>query len=323
MRLKALFAGAAMMASSSAMALDVPGPLVDSEWLASHLGDDDLVVLDVRHPTKSANVAPKYVKNDKGERQLVRVGGRIAGALVIDGKEVRASREIDGETVKKMVPAKADFEKMMQSWGIDSDDAVVLSPMGFGGGEVTLATRLYWQMKYYGADNIAILNGGTSKWLAEGRDWETGMGSADAGDWTATAERDEILATTGETRDALSSGYQIMDTRAPSQYMGVYTKSYVYDEGHIAGAKNYPNDLLTEAGSGAEFLPAEDYRKMMASMGIDPSLPTITVCNSGNLASGGWFIMHEILGNDEAQLYDGSMHEWTLRGNKAVSHKAD
>jgi len=318
--LKTLAAATAMALSSGAVALDVPGPVVDREWLSANLGDDNLVVIDIRHPVDSAFVAPEWKKDEKtGEEYLARVGGHISGATVVDAKTIRAKRDIDGETVKKLIPDRESFERLMQSWGVDADDTIVIAPMGFGAGDMTNATRLYWQMKYYGEDDIAILDGGTSGWLAAGGEHSAEKRTAESGDWSASEEREEILATTQEVEAAQGSGVQIVDTRSPNQYMGVFTKSYVFDDGHIAGAKNYPTSLMSEAGMATNFLAAERYRKLMTRLGINPDSPAITTCNSGHLGSGGWFILHEILGNDNVALYDGSMHEWTLRGNKAVA----
>ncbi|MDH3900241.1 MAG: rhodanese-like domain-containing protein [Gammaproteobacteria bacterium] len=113
----------------------------------------------------------------------------------------------------------------------------------------------------------------------------------------------------------------LVDTRAISQYLGTRKKSYVYDKGHIPGARSFPNELMNSAGMPARFLPADELRQLMQAMNIDTDADTITYCNSGHLASGGWFIMSELLGNKNVSVYDGSMHEWTL--NKLPVHRFD
>ena len=111
-----------------------------------------------------------------------------------------------------------------------------------------------------------------------------------------------------------------MDTRSVSQYWGTfYKKSYVYAPGHIPGAVNFPNELMTKVSKPAKFLDKDAYGKLFSAIGVDAGKQTITYCNSGHLASGGWFIMSEVMGNKKAKLYDGSMHEWTLEKHPVVS----
>ncbi|HSH27739.1 MAG TPA: rhodanese-like domain-containing protein, partial [Wenzhouxiangella sp.] len=214
------------------------------------------------------------------------------------------------------IPEKAEFEQFMQALGVDADDTVVIVPLGLSGSDFTQATRLYWQMKYYGHDDMAILDGGLANWLAAGFDADTGkQGKVEAGDWKAADERDEILATYAEVREAVDSSdgdVQLLDARPPNQYLGVFSKSKTVP-GHLKGAINVPTEVLVRAdGAAATFLPEASYESIMEFKGIDTDEPIITYCNSGNLASGVWFVTSEIMGNEEAALYDGSMKEYGM-----------
>jgi len=115
-----------------------------------------------------------------------------------------------------------------------------------------------------------------------------------------------------------SKKVQLADARPQNQYMGVFTKKGELS-GHLPGAKDVSPDLLTKAdGASAEFLPAASYKSIMEAKGLKPHAATITYCNTGHLASGLWFVTHEIVGNKKAKLYDGSLVEYSLLGGKTV-----
>ncbi len=311
------------LASTAAQAVKLPGPLVETEWLAEH--KDDVVILDVRVDTRSFVTPPRYIKDKKtGKQVLVRLGGHIPGARLVNFKDARTVREIEGRKVKKMLPPKEQFEKLMQKVGLNRNSAVVIVTKGLGNGDMTMAARMYWQLKYFGHDELAILNGGLAQWLLDGRSVTTDAPAIAKGDWTARAERREILATSEDVAQAVDTGaVQLVDNRPLSLYLGTWKKSYVRDKGHIPGAKPFPNELMTDPGAPAKFLPANDLRDLAREMGMDTDRSSITYCNSGHLAAGGWFILSELLGNKDVKLYDGSMHQWTLEKRESVPMKME
>jgi thiosulfate/3-mercaptopyruvate sulfurtransferase len=227
---------------------------------------------------------------------------------------------VNGKKIENIIPEKAVFEQLMQSLGLNKDDTVIIVSKGLDDGDLTMATRLYWQLKYFGHDSMAILNGGMAQWLTERLPISNQPAAISPGNWVASAERSEMLASTADVEQALQSGVQLVDNRPLSQYMGVVKKSYVYANGHIPGAKSYPTELITNHKSPSKLLPVQELRELARGMGIDTNAQTITYCNSGHLASGGWFIMHELMGNNNVKLYDGSMHEWTLNKGKTTSN---
>jgi len=293
-------------------AATLPGPLVDSVWLAKNM--DTVVILDVRKDIKSFTAKPAYKRNKKtGKLKLVRVGGHISGARLVNYKKVRSNREIDGKKVTRMLPTKADFEKLMQAAGMNKNSHVVIVSKGQSEGDVTIATRLYWQLKYYGHTNIAILDGGVAQWIKDGNKVSTKPVKISKGNWVATAENKSILASSDDVARAVKDkAVQIVDARVLSQYLGTYNKSYVYAKGHVPTAKTFPVELLTYPGGVARFTSAKDLATLAKEFDIDTKKPVITYCNSGHLASGAWFMMSEVMGNKQAKLYDGSMHQWTL-----------
>ena len=304
-------------------AATLPGAVVDTAWLEKNM--DKVVILDVRKDVKSFTQKPVYKKNKKtGKLKLVRVGGHIDGVQLVNYKKVRAKQTIDGKTVTRMLPAKADFEKLMQEAGLNKNSAAVIVSKGQSGGDITIATRLYWQLKYYGHTDIAILNGGMAQWIKDGHKVSTKPASVVKGDWVATAENKSILATSDDVAAAVKNkSIQLIDARVLSQYLGTYNKSYVYAKGHIPSAKSFPVELLTYPASPAKLTPSNDFETLAAEFGIDTKKSLITYCNSGHLASGAWFVMSEVLGNKQAKLYDGSMHQWTLEKRPTTSMKME
>ncbi len=159
--------------SRNALAVDspdllLPGALVDTDWLEQHI--DKVKILDVREDIESFTRKAVLVrKRFTGKLVVRRTGAHIPGAVLVDYLNIRSSREIDGNNVRRMLPDKTEFEQLMQSWGVNKNDAIVITSLGTSNGDMTLATRLYWQLKYFGHDNVAILEGGVLQWQLEER----------------------------------------------------------------------------------------------------------------------------------------------------------
>jgi thiosulfate/3-mercaptopyruvate sulfurtransferase len=309
--------------ASSLFAITVPGPLADTDWLEKNTGK--VVILDVRKDIKSFTAKPVYKRDKKTKKlKLVKVGGHIPGASLIDYKKVRAKKKIGGKEVTRMLPEKKAFEDIIQKAGVNKDSTIVIVTKGESYDDATIATRLYWQLKYFGHTNMAILNGGMAKWLMEGKKVSSKTGQITQGDWIASKEDTSILATTSDVNDALKNKKaQLVDTRDLNQYLGTYSKSYVYEKGHIPGAKLLPVELLTKHSSPATFTSADKFKIIASELNVDAEKPAITYCNSGHLASGAWFIMSELMGNKNAKVYDGSMHQWTLEKRPVTSMKME
>lgn len=310
--------------SSTAFAVNLPGPLVETDWLANNMGK--VTILDVRKDVKSFTAKPVFSKDKKTKKiKLVKVGGHIPGAVLVNYKSMRGKTKIGENVVQKMIIGKDKFTELMQASGVNKDSAIVIVSKGENDGDVTGATRLYWQLKYYGHDNMAILNGGMGQWLTERHKISIKPARVTKGDWVATTERKEILATSEDVAAAIKAkDTQLMDTRSLSLYMGTWRKkSYVYGDGHIPGAKIFPTELLTQPKAPAKFNATSQLKSMAEQMGFDTSAKTITYCNSGHLATGMWFVMSEIMGNKNARMYDGSMHQWTLEKRPTVKMKME
>lgn len=306
-------AGAALLGLAQwALALNVPGPVVDGEWLSKNQGE--VTILDVRNNAKSFTRAPEFETDKKtGKKFLVELGGHIDGAVLVDNKKVRTDRVVDGLKLKGMLPERADFEKLVRSWGVQAGRPVVIVYPGMETMDFNDASRLYWQFKVYGDDNVAVLNGGTAGWIAEGRAVSTDETKPAAGNWSATADRSaELGASMVDVAKAQASGEQLVDARDAGAFLGLNKSGVVSDYGHIEGARNVFNGLFTQGADAQRLLSAQTSRDVLKMSGVNPDAPTITYCNTGHQASAVWFVMHEVVGNKQVKLYDGSLHEWTM-----------
>ncbi len=309
--------------SRDVLALDFPGALIDTEWLAQHL--DEVKILDVREDIESFTRRAVLVKKRfTGDLRLRRTGAHIPGAVLVDYLNIRSSREIDGNNVRRVLPEKSEMEALMQSWGVNKEDAIVITSLGTSNGDMTLATRLYWQIKYFGHDKVAILDGGVVQWQLEKRPSSIDVIEIKPGNWMVGEERQSILANSDDVAKAIDDpATQLVDTRSLGYYMGAIKQAYVRKKGHIPSAKVFPNELLTSAGAAPYFTDTEALKSMASELGIDADANIITYCNSGQLASASWFVFSELMGNKKVKLYDGSMHQWALEKRPVVRMKME
>ena len=304
---------------SLAQAITLPGPVVSADWLANNMSE--VQVIEVRTDLASYLRSPEFDTDKKtGKKFLVEVGGHIANSTLLDFKKVRVERLVDGKKIKHLIPEKADFEKLVQSLGINSDKPIVLVPIGQDMSDIDEALRTYWSFKVYGEDQVAVLDGGIAGWLSEGREFTIANSPKATGNWVAKAERKELIASSNEVAAASKSGKpQLLDARQPAQYLGLAKRPDVLTFGHIAGSKELAPELLARPSNGAlYFWQKKTYDALLAGNGLSSKGPTIAYCNTGHLASGGWFVMSELVGNKSTKLYDGSLYLWTLEGRPLV-----
>ena len=299
--------------TTSVYAEQVPGPLINADWLVKN--KDKVVILDVRKDTESFTVKANETTDTRDstakESSGINVAGHIPGAILVSWKKVRVKRTVDGVDLIKLVPTKPEMEGLMRDHGVNSDSAVIISMKGSESKNLTFVTRLYWQMKYWGHDNVAILDGGTAAWMAAGNETSVDKSNPEKGNWAAKEALTEILATTADVEKAVADGTQLIDARTEDYYLGSSQKEYVFAAGHIPGAKGFSNKLIVNNEQAATFQPADKVASLMKASGIDPTGASIAYCDSGHYSTGVWFLMHEIMGNKQVKQYDGSMHEWT------------
>jgi thiosulfate/3-mercaptopyruvate sulfurtransferase len=280
-----------------------PGPVVDAGWLAEHR--DRVAILDVRRDTEA------FAK------------GHIPGAAPVGWNAVRTTRTIDGVERQKVRLEAATFEKLMRAAGVDDGEPVVITSPGKAAGQITTQARLYWQLTYYGHDDVAILDGGNAAWQAAGHDLASGPAEVAAGDYTAGEPNQRVLARVADVDAARSDDrVQLTDNRPMPYYLGLAKADYVYAAGHIPSAVNVPFTLNVAAKGPAVLRDTGTLRAIYAYQGAPADKGAIAYCNSGHVSALTWFVMSEVLGNDRARLFDGSMHAWTQGSGRPVSNPA-
>jgi thiosulfate/3-mercaptopyruvate sulfurtransferase len=321
LRTFATYTAATVLGYSSlvAQAVTLPGPVVDTQWLAAHL--NDVQVIEVRGNPKSFTTDPVIETDAKGKKTLDEIGGHIPGSRLIESKKIRVDRKIGDLTVKYMIPERADFEKFVQAAGIDKDKPLVIVPVGMQSHDVNDALRLYWQFKVYGEDQMAVLDGGMAAWLLEGKPYAKDATANKTGNWSSKSDRTAQYSADSQDVEKIiqQKNATLVDAREAPQYHGLMKRDYVYAYGHLEGAKNLsPDTTFKQTGGAVRLLSPNTYKAVLSAQGIDPNAPTVVYCNSGAQSGLPWFIMSEVLGNKNVRQYDGSLHQWTLEKRPLV-----
>lgn len=304
-----------VVCSLTQAAVELPGPLVSPQWLNEHLGDVNVIA--VRHGTESFTRAPTFKTSDN-KKTLTGFGGHIPGALLLDFGKSRVPRMVDGREINWLLPAQADFQKLMRDVGVKADRPTVIVSEGAGGADLDMAARVYWSMKVYGDSHLAVLNGGTMGWINAGLPIATDAPMQGGGDWTAASANMRYVASSDDVAAAVGKA-QIVDARPMPFFVGLVKKPNIGSAGHIKGAVNLPPDVrTTDIDGSARYLTAAEYSKILPHLNIKSDAASITYCNTGHLASGAWFVLSEVMNNPNVKLYDGSMYEWTTENRPVI-----
>lgn len=276
-------------------------PLVDVAWLKANLGKPGIAVVDMQ-PTSDF------------------LRGHVPGAANTDFDK-SGWREERADKVPDMFPAKLDkLVAHIGSLGVDNSSHVILVPPGGNHLDMGWATRIYWTFKTLGHDNVSILNGGMKEWAKDKTNpIEAGAAKVTAKTFTANP-RMEMIATAEDVKAAKAKGVLLVDSRPEDQFVGINRNPKASQNGTLPSAKNLPAGWTTENG-GAKFRTKAQIEKLYKVADVPTSGEQITFCNTGHLASIGWFVASELMGNKKARLYDGSMVEWTLTKAGPVEQK--
>ncbi|MCU4742226.1 sulfurtransferase [Halobacteria archaeon AArc-m2/3/4] len=204
---------------------------------------------------------------------------------------------------------KGDFEDLLGSHGISEDDTVVL----YGDNANWFAAYTYWQFKYYGHDEVYLLDGGREYWLEN--DYPTTDEEPDfsEAEYEASGPRESIRAYREDVENAIDRGLPLVDVRSPEEFSGEILAPPGLQEtaqrgGHVPGAKNISWAAVTN--DDGTFKTREEIEELYAEEGIDGDSTTVAYCRIGERSSVAWFALHELLGYDDAINYDGSWTEW-------------
>lgn len=277
-------------------------PLVDVAWLKANLNNPKVAIVDVQP-------LADYLR------------GHIPGAANTDFAKSGWREERASDKVPDMLPEK--FDKLVAhigSLGVGNDSHVVLVAPGKNHGDMGWATRIYWTFKVLGHDEVSILNGGMAAWTKDKTNpIETGAAKVTPKTFVAKPNM-SLLATAADVKAAQAKGILLVDSRPEDQYKGINRNPKATQNGTIPGAKNLPAVWTTENGGGM-FRNTNQLKKLYQVAGVPTSGDQINFCNTGHLASIGWFVSSELMGNKKARLYDGSMVEWTRTKAGPVEQK--
>ncbi len=273
------------------------GLLVSTEWLAAHLGADDLCVVDIRGKVLPPGNEVRYLP-----KRFDYEAGHVPGAVFVDW-----TRDIvdTDDAVPAQIAQPALFAAKMGELGIGDQTLVV----AYDDYNHIFAGRLAWALRYYGHDAVRVLDGGWLRWMAEGRPRTRATSARPRSTFTARP-RPELRSTADEVARALDQeGVLLIDARAPDQYAG--TTSAGARGGHIPGARSVHYAKLVEPST-AKFLPKDQLARAFAEAGVDvEKLPRkiVVYCNGGVSCTVPLQALH-MLGRTDVSVYDGSWNEW-------------
>ena len=260
--------------------------LVDTQWVEDRLDDDSIRVVEV------------------DENPALYAEAHIPGAIGFDWK-----KDLQDQ-VKRDFLGPQEFGELMGSRGISNDHEVVL----YSDRNNWFAAYTYWYFKYYGHDNVRLMNGPREKWISEGRPTSTDVPSYDAQSFTAQEGDDAIRAKRDEVLAALDASTRLVDVRSPQEFSGELIAMAGYEQegaqrsGHIPGAASVPwAQAVQEDGT---FKSADELRELYKGKGVLDGDPVIAYCRIGERSAHTWFVLHELLGHDDVKNYDGSWTEW-------------
>ena len=262
--------------------------LVSTDWLAQHLGEPDLVVVD------ASWFMPATGRSGREQFLAAHVPG--ARFLDIDAVSDRSN------PAPHMLPDAAGFGRAMEQLGIGRDERIVV----YDNSPLRTAARGWFMLRHFGAGKVAILDGGFQKWIAEGRPTESGEPPPRTARFAAKPNDSEIV-----TKQQILSGEvmtPILDARGAGRFEGAEPDPRPgVEPGHIPGACNLPfAALYNDDGT---FKPPDEIRRLFAAADVDPTRPFVATCGSGVTANSLIFAAH-LLGHDGNKLYDGSWSEW-------------
>jgi len=275
-----------------------PQALATTEWLADHLGDSKVVVLDgTSHlPTTGRDAAAEFA--DK----------HIPGAMRFDIDLVSDQTA----TLPHMLPSPERFAELVGAMGITNDSQVVVYDV-YG---LQSAARTWWMFRVFGHDKVAVLDGGLPKWEAEGRPLSTEQCSPATASFEAGFRPELVRSIDDLLTNVDSKAEQVIDARAAGRFSGAEPEPRAgMRSGHIPGSLSVPfTSLLAEDRT---VLPAGQLKSKLGAVGVQPGDRMAATCGSGVtacvLALGCY-----LLGNESVAVYDGSWSEWGGRQDTPI-----
>jgi thiosulfate/3-mercaptopyruvate sulfurtransferase len=274
--------------------------LCSTEWLEEHLYDPRLRILDgsFQLPGSGRDPRAEYA------------AGHIPGALFFDIDDI-----CDPTTeLPHMLPPPEVFAAKMRALGIGDDDHVVVYDQPGS----CAAPRVWWTFRVFGHHDVAVLDGGLTKWEAAGLPLTDHPARSREARFTARFDPTLVRSATDVLSSLGDPGIQIIDNRPAGRFAGRDPEPRPARRlGHVPGSRNLPFNSFIDAERHGSWRPAAELATVFASAGIDPAKPIIAYCGSGITACTTAFAVH-LLGHDGAAVYDGSWAEWGNRDDTPI-----
>jgi thiosulfate/3-mercaptopyruvate sulfurtransferase len=263
-----------------------PEVLVSTDWVAQHLNDPKVRIIEVDPDTTAYSQA------------------HIPGAVGWNWET-----ELQDQ-VRRTLAGKEQFEALAGRAGITPDTTVIV----YGDNNNWFAAWALWEFKIYGHKDVRLMNGGRKKWLEEKRpttaevpEYPRAQYKAQEPDWSLRAKRDQVMQVVEK------GGQNLVDVRSPDEFTGKVIAPPGLNEtaqrgGHIPGAKNIP--WAMSCNEDGTFKSPEDLKALYEGRGVNAGQDTIAYCRIGERSSLTWFVLKYLLGYPNVKNYDGSWTEW-------------
>jgi thiosulfate/3-mercaptopyruvate sulfurtransferase len=273
-------------------------PLVTTDWLAVHLSDPDIRVVD----------GTWHMPQTKRDARAEFEAAHIPGAVFFDIDAI-ADRTT---TLPHMLPSAEDFGAAVGALGIGNGHRVVVYDVR----GVVSAARLWWTFRTFGHDAVSVLDGGLRKWRAEGRPVESGGTGPSRRAFTARLRPELVRDVEAMRANVAGRTAQVLDARSAGRFAGTEPEPRAgLRGGHIPGSLNLPYETLYRADGTLK--PPAELRAAITAAGVDLGRPVVTSCGSGVTASVLALALY-LVGRPDAAVYDGSWSEWGARSDTPV-----